>query len=47
MSGRVVLVKQFEASENVELSFEGQSGIYFLEIENADAQKAVVKIQKN
>lgn len=47
MSGRVVLVKQFDASENVELFFQGQSGIYFLEIENTDGQKAVVKVQKN
>lgn len=46
MSGRVVLEKQFDASENVELFFEGQSGIYFLEIENNDGQKAVVKVQK-
>lgn len=46
MSGRVVLVEQFDASENVEIHFEGQSGIYFLEIENNDGQKAVVKIQK-
>ncbi|PHR30935.1 MAG: hypothetical protein COA38_09405 [Fluviicola sp.] len=46
MSGRVVLIEQFDASENVELFFEGQSGIYFLEIENTDGQKAVVKVQK-
>jgi hypothetical protein len=46
MSGRVVLIKQFNASENVELFFEGQSGIYFLEIENTDGQKAIVKVQK-
>lgn len=46
MNGRVILMEKFEASENVELFFEGQSGIYFLEIENADGQKAVVKVQK-
>jgi hypothetical protein len=47
MSGRVVLEEKFEATQNVELFFEGQSGIYFLEIENADGQKAVVKVQKS
>lgn len=46
MSGRVVLAKQFEIAEKVELYFEGQSGIYFLEIRNSDGQKAVVKIDK-
>lgn len=46
MSGRVVLVKQFDASEYVEMFFQGQSGIYFLEIEDTDGQKAVVKIEK-
>lgn len=47
MTGRLILAKEFEASENVELFFQGQSGIYFLEIENRQGQKAVVKIQKN
>jgi len=47
MTGRVVLDKQFDATENVELYFEGQSGIYFLEIENTDGQKAVVKVEKS
>ncbi len=46
MSGRVVLVEHFDASENIELFFEGQTGIYFLEIENMDGEKAVVKVQK-
>ncbi|MDG1332289.1 MAG: T9SS-dependent M36 family metallopeptidase [Crocinitomicaceae bacterium] len=46
MSGRVVLSKGFEATEEVELFFEGQSGVYFLEIESTDGQKAVVKVQK-
>ena len=46
MSGRVVLVKEFDTAENVELFFEGQSGIYFLEIETADGQRAVVKVEK-
>ena len=47
MTGRVVLEEKFESTENVELFFEGQSGIYFLEIENTDGQKAVVKVQKS
>lgn len=46
MSGRIVLVEDFEAAEAVELFFEGQTGIYFLEIENNKGQKATVKVDK-
>ncbi len=46
MSGRVVLLKRFESAEKIELSFEGQSGIYFLEIKNAEGQKTIVKVDK-
>lgn len=46
MSGRSVLTKRFDTAEKVDLYFEGQSGIYFLEIINAEGQKAVLKIDK-